>query len=589
MEEFRDATKIKELWSPFFTEWMEKSKELFPNRVESSPSFDFGLNPIFQGWQHFIIKSMENPFKIFQSQSEYWSDFLTLCEGFNKNIQENIDSALNNIGNAENLLNSEEWASHYFFDFIKQSYFLLEQHLQQLAKNIACEDEKTSQKLDFFIRQLVHAFSPNNFIHTNPELLHTTLTSRGENLIKGFQHFLSDSKKGLPLIPSLTDLDFFEVGRNLAITPGKIIFQNDVMQLIQYLPTTSKVAQHPLLIIPPWINKFYIFDLQPENSFVRWILSQGQTVFLISWVNPDHRHGQKSFYDYLQEGPVTALEVIEKITGESAINTLGYCIGGTLLACTLAYLSAQKKCHVLSATFLTTLLDFSVPGDLGLFIDEKQVNALEKVMAKKGYLDGQIMSTTFNLLKANDLIWRSYVNHYLKGQKPIPFDFLFWNSDPTNIPSNVHSFYLREMYLYNNLIKSNAIKMGDICLDLANITLPCYFLATQEDHIVPWTSSYQGLNFLKNCKRFVLADSGHVAGVINSPKKTKYGYRVSNSLPDDPLEWLKNSVHQQGSWWQDWIDWLSDFSGEQVPARKISSRKVKILEDAPGSYVKQRF
>jgi polyhydroxyalkanoate synthase len=444
------------------------------------------------------------------------------------------------------------------------------------------------QKLRFFTRQFINATSPTNFASINPEIISKTVENNGINLLTGFKNFIDDLQQGKGLLDiKITDPDGFKLGENIACTPGKVVYQNDLMQLIQYTATTEKVYELPLLIIPPWINKYYILDLQPENSFVKWIVDQGYTVFIISWANVTSEHREKQFADYMREGPLAALKIIKKISKANNVNVLGYCIGGTLLACMLSYLAKKTNSYVKSATFLTTLLDFSEPGDLGLFTNKSHIEIIEKLMLPKGYLDGHVMAAIFNTLRANDLIWSSFINNYLKGQNPKPFDLLYWNADPTNIPEHVHRFYLKNMYLHNNLIKPGEIKLANTPIDLSDITLPSYFLAAQDDHIVPWTSSYMGKKYFSGSTKFVLTGSGHVAGVINPPNRNKYHYWTNNTITDVPEKYLEKATYHEGSWWNDWIKWIKKYSGKKCSVGDLNL--IKSIEDAPGSYVKVRL
>jgi polyhydroxyalkanoate synthase len=386
----------------------------------------------------------------------------------------------------------------------------------------------------------------------------------------------------------MTDLAAFEVGKNLATTPGKVIFQNDLMQLIQYEPTTAEVYERPLLIVPPWINKFYILDLQPQNSFIKFCVDQGFTTFIVSWVNPDERLAHKTFEDYMLEGPLAALDAIAQATGQKDVNAIGYCLGGTLMAATLACMAARKDERIRACTFFTTLVDFRDPGELGVFIDEEQLAALEALMAKRGYLDGAEMAATFNMLRANDLVWSFVINNYLMGKEPFPFDLLYWNSDSTRMPAAMHGFYLRRFYHENRLVEPGAISLCGTPIDLSKIDLPIYWISTKEDHIAPWASTYAATRLYKGEKRFVLAGSGHIAGVVNPPTSGKYGYWTGEELPADPQEWLAKATHHPGSWWPDWAAWNAAHAGKRVPARRPGDGKLKPLEDAPGSYVKVR-
>jgi len=445
---------------------------------------------------------------------------------------------------------------------------------------------KRPKKIAFYTKQMVDAASPTNFAMTNPAVLRETLATGGENLVKGLQNLLADLERGDGhLSISMTDYKAFEVGKNLATTPGKVVFEDPLFQLIQYAPSTKTVFKVPLLIIPPWINKFYILDLQAKNSFIKWAVDQGHTVFIMSWANPGPDLVGTTFEDYMMAG-YTALKQIESLTAQPSANVIGYCIGGTALAGLLAWLKAKKEeKRVTSATFFTTLMDFSEPGDLGVFIDEPQVSALEKKMAASGgFLDGRDMATTFNLLRSNDLIWSFVVNNYMMGKEPFPFDLLYWNSDFTRLPAKMHSFYLRSMYMNNLLIQKNGLTLGGVPIDLRTITTPSYWISTREDHIAPWRATYTATQLFAGEKTFLLAGSGHIAGIINPPEKQKYGYWMNKDLPPQAEDWLKDAVESKGSWWPQWQEWAAQKAGEQAPPRTLPTKG----KDSPGRYVRVR-
>jgi polyhydroxyalkanoate synthase len=481
-----------------------------------------------------------------------------------------------------------EWSSNLFFDFLKQLYLLSTEWAHRMVKNAEGLDPHTRQKAEFYIRQISNALAPSNFVLTNPELLRETLTSNAENLVRGMHMLSEDIDPEGHINIRQSDATVFELGRNLAITPGKVIFQNELMQLIQYEPSTEAVLKIPLLIVPPWINKFYVLDLTPEKSFIKWCVDQGLTVFVISWVNPDERLAHKGFEHYMREGPLAALDVIQEVTGESKVHTVGYCVGGTLLAITLAYLAATGDDRIQSATFFAAQVDFRHAGDLKVFVDEEQLRALEQKMRERGYLDGRYMKTAFNLLRSNDLIWPYIINNYLKGKAPFPFDLLYWNSDATRMPAANHSFYLRSCYL-NNLLTRGQMEIGGVRLDLKKVTVPVYNLATREDHIAPAKSVYLGAQYFGGPMRFVLSGSGHIAGVVNPVAKAKYQYWTGDTPQGDDLDaWLKNAVEHKGSWWPDWLAWIVAQNTDRVPARLPGGGKLEPIEDAPGSYVRLR-
>ncbi len=480
------------------------------------------------------------------------------------------------------------WSSSAIYDLVKQQYLVNARWLTQAVDDVDGLNEHERQKLTFFTRQFVDAMAPTNFMATNPEVMRRMIETNGESLVKGLQNLLADLEKepGNFRI-SMTDDKAFELGRNIAMTPGKVVYENDLMQLIQYAPKTEKVYQTPLLLTPAWINKYYIFDLTAERSFIGWLVAQGYTVFVISWVNPDENLSRKTFENYLSEGPLAALDVIERITGEKKTALLGYCLGGTLTAITLAYLRANgEAARVASATYLTTLVDFEQAGDISVFIDDTQLEALENRMSARGYLDASEMSATFNMLRANDLIWSFVVNNYLLGKQPFPFDLLYWNSDATRMPATMHAFYLRTMYQKNLLIKPGGVKLLGTPINLTKITTPSYVLATKEDHIAPWMSTYVATQTYGGETVFSLADSGHVAGVINPPVKKKYSYWVNPELAPTPDAWFKGAKEHPGSWWEHWHQWQSKRVGKQVKARKPGSAKYKPIEDAPGKYAR---
>jgi poly[(R)-3-hydroxyalkanoate] polymerase subunit PhaC len=482
-----------------------------------------------------------------------------------------------------------EWSTNQFFDFLKQAYLLTVQWANRLVHDAEGLDPHIQQKADFYMRQIANAIAPSNFVLTNPELLRETLASKAENLVRGMHMLAEDIEAGhgnLKIRQSSAAM--FEVGRNLACSPGKVIFENELMQLIQYAPSTATVLKRPLLIVPPWINKFYILDLTPEKSFIKWCVDQGLTVFVISWVNPDTKLANKSFEDYMREGPLAALDVIEGATGEREVHAIGYCVGGTLLATTLAYMASKQDLRIASATFFAAQVDFTHAGDLKVFVDEEQITAREREMSGRGYLEGKKMATAFNLLRSNDLIWPYVINNYLKGKEPPPFDLLYWNSDATRLPAANHSFYLRNCYLENRLSKGDMVIAGKK-LKLKSIKIPVYNLATREDHIAPATSVLLGSKFLGGPVRFVLAGSGHIAGVVNPPDKMKYQYWTGPKPTSANLErWLSKAKEHAGSWWPDWFEWIKAQDATEVPARQPGGGKLAPIEDAPGSYVKVR-
>jgi polyhydroxyalkanoate synthase len=482
-----------------------------------------------------------------------------------------------------------EWSSNQFYDFLKQAYLLGTQWANRLVSDAAELDPHTRQKAEFYVRQITNALSPSNFVLTNPELLRETLTSNADNLVRGMRMLAEDIETGGgDLKIRQSDSSMFAVGRNLATTPGKVIFQNELMQLIQYAPSTATALKRPLLIVPPWINKFYVLDLTAEKSFIKWCVDQGLTVFCISWVNPGAGLAQKSFEDYVRQGPLAALDAIKQATGEKEVHTVGYCVGGTLLAVTLAALAAWGDKRIVSATLFAAQVDFTHAGDLKVFVDEEQVAAIERRMAERGFLEAKSMATVFNILRSNDLLWPYVINNYLKGKAPFPFDLLYWNSDATRLPAANHSFYLRNCYLDNKLAKGE-VKIAGTPIDLKAIKIPIYNLATREDHIAPAKSVLFGSTLFGGKVKYVLAGSGHIAGVVNPPDKKKYQYWTGPLRRDADVDaWLAKATEHPGSWWPDWLAWLKRQDPTEAPARVPGAGKLKPIEDAPGSYVKVR-
>jgi polyhydroxyalkanoate synthase subunit PhaC len=482
-----------------------------------------------------------------------------------------------------------EWKSNQFFDFMMQLYLLTTQWAHDLVRNADGLDPHTRKKAEFYVQQITNALAPSNFVLTNPEVLRETLASSGTNLARGMQMLAEDIEAGKGTLKiRQSDPANLELGVNMATTPGKVIYQNDLIQLIQYEPTTEKVLRTPLLIVPPWINKYYILDLRPEKSFVKWCVDQGVTVFVISWVNPDKGLGARTWEDYMKQGPLAAMDAIEKATGEMKVHTLGYCVGGTMLATTLAWLAEKRRVRVTSATFLAAQVDFTHAGDLLVFVDEGQISALERDMQESGVLEGAKMAMAFNMLRSNDLIWSYVVSNYLKGQSPAAFDLLHWNSDATRMPAANHSYYLRNCYLENRLT-SGTMVLDNMLLDLSKVKVPVYNLATREDHIAPADSVLYGSQFFGGPVKFVLSGSGHIAGVVNPPASNKYQYWINDNIRDVSLQdWLKAAQEHKGSWWPDWRKWLASIDAEEVAPRNVGNEALPPIEDAPGSYVRVR-
>lgn len=577
----QNAQKIAEQCQKILNVYMEQQAP----HLQDRPLHD-SLH-IYNAFSQLFEQMLHNPEQWWDLQMSFWQDYMELWNQTLLSLSGEQAEPVISPDAKDRRFKDEAWQNNVIFDFIKQSYLLTAAHIHESVESVDGLDNHTRQKIEFYTKQYVDAMAPSNFLMTNPQVLRATLESKGENLVKGLEHVLEDLQKGHgSLRISMTDEDAFAIGKNLATTPGKVVFENELMQLIQYTPTTDKVHATPLLMIPAWINKYYILDLRESNSLVKWAVDQGYTVFVISWVNPTEELRAKTFEDYLNEGPLAALDAIEAITGEKQTATLGYCLGGTLLACLLAYLHGKgQEERIASATFLTAMTDFSHAGDLSVFIDEEQLSALESRMEKRGILEGREMATTFSMLRANDLIWSFVVNNYLLGKEPFPFDLLYWNGDSTRMPAVMHSFYLRKMYLQNKLVQPGGITLNGVKLDLRKITTPSYFLSTREDHIAPWQATYTATQLFSGPMRFVLAASGHVAGVINPPAKNKYSYWLNNELPEEPDTWLAMAENHEGSWWKDWQQWQSKHAGKQVAARKPGGKQHPPIEDAPGRYV----
>jgi len=558
---------------------------------EQDGAFDFDPFNVADSYAEVMKDRLQNPDKLMEAQMRFYQDSVALWQATMRRMMGMEAEPVVEADEGDRRFRAEEWSSNPVFQHIKQAYLLGANYLETVLDPDDVLDDKEAEKLGFFTQQFIDAMAPTNFPATNPEVIRETIESKGENLLRGWENFLSDLESGDgELRITMTDPDAFELGKNVATTPGQVVFQNEMLQLIQYEPSTDVVAKRPVLVIPPWINKYYIMDLQPKNSLLKWMVDQGHTVFVVSWVNPDESYADKGFDDYVTDGFYAALDAVQQATGENEINAVGYCIGGTLLAAALAHMAARKDTRIASATFLTSLIDFSVPGDLGAFIDEEQVAALEEKMEEKGYLEGKSMANTFNMLRAKDLIWMFAVNNYLLGKDPVVFDLLYWNSDSTRMPARMHSFYLRNMYMKNLLREPDVLEIAGEKIDVRRIKLPCYFLSTREDHIAPWRSTYLGARLMSGPVRFVLAGSGHIAGVVNPPAANKYGYWVSSrkTLPDDPDAWLENAKHNEGSWWPDWQAWISKLDDTKVGARTPGGGKLETIEPAPGSYVAQR-
>ncbi|MFB9214117.1 class I poly(R)-hydroxyalkanoic acid synthase [Vibrio sinaloensis] len=535
-----------------------------------------------------LFESAANqPAALLQIQAEWWQQQLQ--------IWQNVALA----GNSENVVEpergdkrfaNEEWQQDVFYNFIKQSYLLFSKTYLQTIDSIEGLDEKSKERISFFSRQAINALSPSNFIATNPELLKLTLEQNGENLLTGLDQLKADLESSADILKiRMTNNNAFRIGDDVANTAGEVVYQNELFELIQYRPLTKQVNAVPLLIVPPFINKYYILDLREKNSMVRWLLEQGHAVFMISWRNPGAEQRDVEFGDYVTEGVAKAVSAIESITGQEQINAAGYCIGGTVLASTIAYYAAKRmKKRIKSATFFTTLLDFSQPGEVGAYINDTIIDAITLQNDAKGYMDGRSLSVTFSLLRENSLYWNYYVDNYLKGNSPVDFDLLYWNSDSTNVSAASHNFLLRELYLNNKLVQDKGVKIGGVWIDLNKIKIPTYFVSAKEDHIALWQGTYRGALNVGGNKTFVLGESGHIAGIVNHPAKGKYGYWTNDNLDDNADEWLSNANHSEGSWWTHWNQWLLGFNPEEtVEPFEVGNDDFPVIGQAPGQYVKQ--
>jgi len=573
----------------------EQSRRLVEDFVERQAKDEGGdyqvLDPqdMVRSFQELMEKMMADPAKVLESQLALWQDYTDLWQANLKRMMGEESEPVIQPEPGDRRFKDEVWSENPVFDYIKQSYLLASKYLHGRVRETEGLDTHSAKKADFYTRQYIDAMAPTNFAMSNPEVLRRTVETGGENLLTGLSNLLDDLERGKGnLRVKMTDLERFKLGENVAVTPGKVVYQNELMQLLQYTPSTETVYKRPLLIIPPWINKYYILDLRPKNSFIKWAVEQGHTVFVISWVNPDEKLAHKDFQDYMFEGPLAALDAIEQATGERDCKVIGYCLGGTLLASMLAYMAEKGDTRVKAATFFVSMTDFSEPGELGVFIDEEQLARMDEQMEKTGYFDGSSMAEAFNLLRANDLIWGFVINNYLLGKDPFPFDLLYWNSDSTRMPCKMHSFYLHNLYEKNLLCKPNGISLDGVGIDLTKVETPAYFISTKEDHIAPWKSTYAGTQLLSGPVRFVLGMSGHIAGIVNPPSAKKYGYWSNDELPEDCDQWLAGAESHDGSWWLDWKKWVQRHNGEKVPARVPGDGKLEVIEDAPGSYVKVR-
>ncbi|MEZ9700625.1 class I poly(R)-hydroxyalkanoic acid synthase [Vibrio sp. 10N.261.46.E12] len=584
------------MFQHFFSDYLVKLQQTNQQWWESfEQNKEAAQSPLNQAMQELnfddaskIFEQAANqPAVLLQLQSQWWEQQLKIWQ--NAALMGNTESVISEDRSDKRFID-EAWKNDPFYSFIKQFYLLFSKSYIDTINSIDGIDEKTKERVAFFSRQAINALSPSNFIATNPELMKLTLERNGENLLDGLEQLQADVEASADILKiRMTNNNAFRLGVDVANTEGDVVFQNDLFELIQYYPKTPQVNATPLLIVPPFINKYYILDLREKNSMVRWLLEQGHSVFMMSWRNPGEAQKDTEFGDYVTEGVVKAVAAIEDITGKEQINAAGYCIGGTVLASTVAYYAAKRmKKRIKTATFFTTLLDFSQPGEVGAYINETIINAIEKQNDAKGYMDGRSLSVTFSLLRENSLYWNYYIDNYLKGSSPMEFDLLYWNSDSTNVAAKCHNFLLRELYLENKLVEDKGVKMGGVWIDLNKIKIPSHFISAKEDHIVLWQGTYRGALNTGGNKTFVLGESGHIAGIVNHPDKKKYGYWLNDNLDDSADEWLTNATHNEGSWWTHWNQWLQGFeTDEKIEPFNQGSELNPVIGKAPGNYVKQ--
>ncbi|EGU31569.1 class I poly(R)-hydroxyalkanoic acid synthase [Vibrio scophthalmi] len=584
------------MFQHFFSDYLVKLqesnqqwwKDLELNRASANTPLNKAMQEVnFEDTAKLLENAANQPTVLLEIQAKWWKQQLEIWQSVA--LTGNTESIVS-AEKGDKRFSSESWQNELVFNFIKQSYLLFSKTYLETIDSVEGMDEKAKERLTFFSRQALNAMSPSNFIATNPDLLKLTIEQNGENLLAGLDQFKHDLDSSADILKvRMTNNNAFRLGDDVANTQGDVVYRNDLFELIQYRPLTKQVHATPLLIVPPFVNKYYILDLREKNSMVRWLLEQGHSVFMISWRNPGQAQHKVEFGDYVTEGVAKAVSAIEDITGQSQINAAGYCIGGTVLASTIAYYAAKRmKKRIKSASFFTTLLDFAQPGEVGAYINESVINAIEVQNNAKGYMDGRSLSVTFSLLRENSLYWNYYVDNYLKGVSPVDFDLLYWNSDSTNVAAPTHNFMLRELYLENKLVQDKGVKIGGVWIDLDKIKIPSYFISAKEDHIALWQGTYRGALNVGGNKTFVLGESGHIAGIVNHPAKNKYGYWTNDSLDENAEEWLANADHHEGSWWNHWHEWLLGFNpDEKVEPYPQGNEQFPAIEKAPGQYVKQ--
>lgn len=579
----RQYTHVTESTQRIFQGFMERQ-----SHGDVPPGFDPGaITRAFWDWN---TRLMRDPGTLVQANADYWGRMTRLFEATNKRMQGEAVPAVATADKGDRRFKDKTWDEEVVFDHLKQAYLIYSEYAQSLADRDDGMDKHQKKMVEFYTRRSIEAMSPSNFAHSNPEVIARARETGGQNLVDGFSNLLRDLERGQGQLKiTMTDPSAFEVGVNLATTEGAVIYENDLVQLIQYAPTTDKVYKRPLLVVPPWVNKYYAMDLTPDKSMVKWLVDQGHSVFLISWVNPDKSLSDKGFEDYMFEGPLACIDLIRKMTGAHDVNLAAYCIGGTLVATTLAYLAAKGDTSVHSATLMACMTDFEDSGDLGVFVDDEQLETLRRAMDSRGFHTGDEMSAVFSLMRANDLIWSHVVNNYLLAKESLPFDMVYWFQDSTRLPASMLFWYLDSYYNKNLLSTPGGVVIDGVALDLGKVTVPVYFMSAEEDHICPWASTYKGTQLMGGDATFVLGGSGHNAGVVNPPTKVKYGFRVNAAMPADAQDWHAGSTANPGSWWPHWQDWLDTQNGEKTAKpRKPGTAKFPVIEAAPGRYVRVR-
>lgn len=529
-------------------------------------------------------KFLSHQLSFLEKQQQLWQN------AYRAMLGENIE-ALVSEEQGDKRFADMDWQGSPAFSYVKQAYLLNAEYVNQLVESLQFEDKKLGDQVRFYTRQLVSSMAPTNYVFTNPEVCREILATEGECLARGIDNFVRDLEASPSEAFKITQVpaDAYTLGESLAYTPGKVVYRNSLIELIQYQPSTEQVHSIPLLIVPPFINKYYILDLDEKKSLVRWLAAQGFSVFMISWVNPNDSLAEATFEDYVNDGVIAALNVVEKVADSSQINVAGYCVGGTLLGITQSYLTAIGDQRINSLSFLTTLFDFSEPGEVGNYICDQMLPIIERHVESKGYLDGRVLALSFSLLRENNLFWSFFIENYLKGKDPMPFDILYWNSDSTNVPGAAYLFYLRNMYVDNKLIQPGGVVINGVDIDLRSVEVPSYCVAAVSDHIVLWEAAYRSASHLGGDVRFVLTESGHVAGIVNPASRNKYGHWINQKKPARAETWLAGAEQVSGSWWHDWRAWLAERGGPMRASLQLGNAQFQPLADAPGTYVKRRL